>query len=426
MFKKNKKREEQLVEVQVAKVEVPKTEVNLTKTVNSLEHINALLQNITSLDYIKQMILDVNMQSEMIESIAASGQEMAATTEEISTYVQSSYNKSVQSSTDSGHSLHKIDDTFNVIEKNVTAMTDVKSLMDEVQSETKKINEMVNVINAVAEQTNLLALNASIEAARAGEQGRGFSVVADEIKKLSENTRFQVGNIQNTVQALTMKIAQASKSLDVVVGDFTNSKSEMDEATQSIKMIGKSTLDITNCFMDINASVEEQTAASQEIASNLSIINEKNTVIKEETHKTGKAFFDISKTINEIRLELFSAIDKHDTKTIINLSMTDHMMWKWNVYNMILGFVRIDVKNATSHHECRLGKWIDSFETTSENAKRIIKEIEAPHKLLHEQAKHAIEAYEKHQIDVAERYLKEMERSSEQVVAHLKKLATVV
>ncbi|GFR34591.1 methyl-accepting chemotaxis protein [Thermobrachium celere] len=91
----------------------------------------------------------------------------------------------------------------NLKEKNnytIKSMHDVERQIELLVNHIKNINSVVNVINQISYQTNLLALNASIEAARAGEAGRSFSVVANEIRKLSEETRLSTNNIRKIIE----------------------------------------------------------------------------------------------------------------------------------------------------------------------------------------------------------------------------------
>jgi methyl-accepting chemotaxis protein len=105
-----------------------------------------------------------------------------------------------------------------------------------------KINEITNIINSIAGQTNLLALNAAIEAARAGEAGKGFSVVADEIRKLAEQSKLSSGSI-------TELINEISKNTDVIVQDSV----EMDnELINQVSIINSSIISFTKIIESVN------------------------------------------------------------------------------------------------------------------------------------------------------------------------------
>ena len=117
----------------------------------------------------------------------------------------------------------------------------VESLVDAAN----RIGEVIGLINDIAEQTNLLALNATIEAARAGEAGKGFAVVASEVKSLASQT------------------ARATEEISSQIGSVQKSSSE---AAAAIKAIGATIIDINTVCASIASSVEEQGAATSEIA----------------------------------------------------------------------------------------------------------------------------------------------------------------
>ncbi len=110
------------------------------------------------------------------------------------------------------------------------------------------IGEVVKLITSIAEQTNLLALNATIEAARAGEAGRGFAVVAQEVKALA---------------------TQTAKATDEIGTQIANMQTATQEAVASIKRIGTTIGQISNISTMISAAVEQQGAATQDIARNV-------------------------------------------------------------------------------------------------------------------------------------------------------------
>ncbi len=157
---------------------------------------------------------------------------------------------------------------------------DMQRLADEVSGLgvlSEEIGSIVNAITAIAEQTNLLALNAAIEAARAGEHGRGFAVVADEVRKLAEQSSQAaaeitalVHQVQNGVHAAVDGMNRRAKQADEAV----NSVSESGQVLHSIldavtDMVGRMD-EISSGIQQINTGGHEIAAAAEEQAASIS------------------------------------------------------------------------------------------------------------------------------------------------------------
>jgi|SRR5579871_4449805 len=162
-----------------------------------------------------------------VQSVASASEEMASSVNEISRQVQ----EAARIAGDAVHTARRADERINSLSE-----------------ASAKIGDVVELINTIAGQTNLLALNATIEAARAGESGRGFAVVATEVKALAEQTA-----------KATAEIGQQIASIQTATQD----------SVAQMKEIGGVISRIAEISAGIAAAVEEQGAATQEIARNV-------------------------------------------------------------------------------------------------------------------------------------------------------------
>ncbi|MDD4112229.1 MAG: methyl-accepting chemotaxis protein [Herbinix sp.] len=158
--------------------------------------------------------------------------------------------------------------------------------IEELEIESKAINDIIGVINDIAEQTNLLSLNASIEAARAGDAGRGFSVVANEIRNLSSRTVVAAKEIEEIITTITRKTQNTVKTvkqadvinktteerLQNVVTLFNNINISVDELLTNldkisggIEEINQSKKDTLSAVESISAVAQQTSAASEEV-----------------------------------------------------------------------------------------------------------------------------------------------------------------
>jgi methyl-accepting chemotaxis protein len=181
------------------------------------------------------------------------------------------------------------DDMENVIEsvRNVNkAFNDLILKTQGVGKNVTKVNEITNLINSISEQTNLLALNAAIEAARAGEAGRGFSVVAEEIRKLAEQSK------ESSINIATI-ISQISKDTELMVETTDSVKSELQTQEKNIFTAIKS-------FENITVAVNEITPKINVANNSVEDLNENKDVILEKIEGASAISEEVSASAEEI------------------------------------------------------------------------------------------------------------------------------
>ncbi len=230
--------------------------INGAKTISaSSEEINSANQNL----------------AEKATTQAAALEETSSTMEEISSIVISNTEKT--------NTANRITEVTKSKTENVGDMSEnLKESMKSITDSSKRIENIIGVIDEIAFQTNLLALNAAVEAARAGEQGRGFAVVAVEVRNLAARsskaakeikelitesvTRVEEGNnlVDKTIESLSEITSEVTKVNDVIT-DITNGAKEQ---TTGIEQINKAIADLDE-VTQTNAGIAEETSASTHI-----------------------------------------------------------------------------------------------------------------------------------------------------------------
>ena len=177
------------------------------------------------------------------------------------------------------------------------SMSDVNKRIDNLIDLSNGIGGIVEAIQSISQRTNLLALNAAIEASRAGEAGRGFSVVADEIRKLAEQTNKETDKIAEIVTNVRNEINKVEAVTDIVDIKIK----EGNNITNNVKTSIESILEITNKNTDsirvITNISSEQALAIEEITRNIESIGHKIEEIDGFGQKLNEGMLDIEKTI---------------------------------------------------------------------------------------------------------------------------------
>ena len=277
------------------------------------------------------------------------------------------------------------DEKRNAIET-ATEISNAQRISDKVTSELKQfglsvekavphteslraradaIGNIISLISNVSDQTNLLALNAAIEAARAGENGRGFAVVADEVRVLSKRTS---------------------------------------DATQ-----------------DITTEVNSIQSGAIGVQEQMNMIAEKSRELSSDSDRIHGNMAAVIKTANHLE----ETVSAGALRSFVELAKADHLVFKFEIYKVLMGQSDKHIDDFSSHTSCRLGQWYNSGEGVQCYSELPgYREMNSPHERVHSCGKRAIERMESGDLEAAVNAVAEMEEASLKVQESLEMMAS--
>ncbi|KEH99433.1 chemotaxis protein [Clostridium botulinum C/D str. BKT12695] len=201
--------------------------------------------------------------------------------------------------------ISKIDNSYNNVDnssKNIieslNKFKEVRNKGIELEDKAHNITDIVLIVSQISEQTNLLALNASIEAARAGEAGKGFSVVAEEVRKLAEQT-------QSAVEKINTNLGEFVGNIKNLVTKIDSQYSVLQKETGSLKEVRDISLDATKSIQTVSASmiktIDDLTSEAETIAEIYNNIESLSAIAEENSASSEEVSANVSHYTNEIK-----------------------------------------------------------------------------------------------------------------------------
>ena len=177
----------------------------------------------------------------------------------------------------------------DVARRGAQAVSTVVSTMDEINASSRKISDIIGVIDGIAFQTNILALNAAVEAARAGEQGRGFAVVASEVRSLAQRSAGAAKEIKSLIGASVERVETGAR--------------QVADAGQTMREIESSVERVTAIISEISAAAAEQSSGIVQVGGSvqqLETMTQQNAALVEESAAAAESLRGQAESLNTL------------------------------------------------------------------------------------------------------------------------------
>lgn len=264
---------------------------------NTDENVSSITQMVKTID---QLATGNSEQAETMSGISKTLSGVVSLIDGIATKTSENVEQAAHSLESITEGQSSVDIQTKKMEETLHVSNGVNHSINELKGMINQVTGFVGIITSIAEQTNLLALNASIEAARAGEAGKGFSVVADEIRKLAEETSNSASEITSIIEKTSEKtdlavsnieqsnklVAEQKEALNItkkafdkirrmhegIVDGFTQTAAAMKTVNKNSQTVSNQIQDLTSHVEEVAASTEEISAAGQEQLASTEII----------------------------------------------------------------------------------------------------------------------------------------------------------
>jgi methyl-accepting chemotaxis protein len=335
--------------------------------------------------------------SQRTEEQASSLEETAASMEELtSTVKQNAENAKQANRLAAGAS--------DIAVRGGEVVSKVVQTMSSISESSKKIVDIISVIDGIAFQTNILALNAAVEAARAGEQGRGFAVVASEVRNLAQRSAAAAKEIKTLINDSVDKVTIGTDLAD-------KAGKTMDEVVNSVKRV-------TDIMAEISAASVEQSSGIEQInqaITQMDDVTQQNAALVEEAAAAAEsleeqaqqltALISTFKLANAVRSKGVSVAVSHvpNSNTFsFEDAVNAHIKWKIRLVDYIKGKSNeeLEVDKVSCDDKCDLGRWLYGPATAHARLAEY-KDLKSSHAAFHRSVGDIVQCVHDHHADRA-------------------------
>ena len=251
----------------------------------------------------RQLEATMAQQVASTNEVEAAARQIASTSTELNTTmgeVGTAFEEASKSAGAGQDGLSRMDSTMREMQG---AATSVSDKLATISAKASSITSVVTTINKIADQTNLLSLNASIEAAKAGEFGQGFGVVAQEIRRLADQTAVATLDIEQTVKEMQAAVASGVMSMDRFAERVRTAVVEVSEVSGELARIIDQVKGLNARFEDVGVAMESQSNGAKQISDAMTHLSDTLGQTADSLRESTRAIAQLNEAARELQRE---------------------------------------------------------------------------------------------------------------------------
>ncbi len=409
----------------------------------SMSSMDLILEtNATTIEQINTSISDsVDSISESASSTANIAIEVSKAHENLTTSiigVSEESNKIMQEISNCEDELNAISGVSTSV---ISTAEEMKTNMHELVHIIENMSEVIEEITSISTQTNLLALNASIEAARAGDLGKGFSVVAEEIRRLAEQTRTLTGNIRNSLTNIQEASQKSSNSVDVTVSELGNinnsiqniwgitgnNRTSMSNIADSVSSLAAVSEEISSSMNELEEQTQHVNGQCQKLKENtdsLTISSKAITELVEPAKKIEQSLDKSTKIMGEMARDAFYMLDNQVILNCLNSAINTHKAWLNTLKDMAqTGKLKVLQTDCT---KCGLGHFYYAFKPLNSKVTEVWNGLDSKHKAFHLYGTEMISAIQSNRTKELQKIYDKAEACSKDLLSDFQTLIRII
>jgi methyl-accepting chemotaxis protein len=238
-------------------------------------------------------------------------------------------------------------------EKGGVVVGNAVAAMQEINTSSRKIADIIGVMDEIAFQTNLLALNAAVEAARAGDRGRGFAVVATEVRNLASRSSEAAKEIKALINDSVGKVSEGTKLVDA-------SGRTLAEIVSSVKKVADIVAEISAASLEQSSGIEQVNKAVM----SMDAVTQQNAALVEEAAAAAETLTEQARLLHE-RMACFDVTGDAGAAAVVEITarnvgeaVSAHLAWRRKLRAAIADKGTVDAAKLSRDDCCPLGKWL--------------------------------------------------------------------